>query len=398
MHSNSYNVKVGCISSKNFINSLEEVKSFFGFKLVPIEDKSESSINNNCNAVIIETKSENKNLSNKITIPKIFIQDKHQKRVSKNPFELILRLPINIIQFNQSVIDLCKKHEFNKNSLIEIRDYVLDKKIRTRTTLSSSFNMICEKILLENNETFVAKYYQNKEKEFNSIISEKNSLSYLANITSLVPKIKFNSNELLIIDYIENNNIKDKNYQIVLAEEILKIHQNTNEKYGFKFDAQIGALKQINEFTNNWVIFFRDKRLNSIFELINNNNPMASHINQRIEKLLKNIHNLIPSNPIPRLLHGDLWAGNILYNSGKLVGLIDPGIFFGHNELEIAYLTWFNFVNEEFIKIYSNSIPIERDYFEYEPIYQLYYCLLNVHLWDRMYIRDVEKLLNKIKI
>tara|TARA_B100001029_G_C14990741_1_gene411874 strand:+ start:268 stop:900 length:633 start_codon:yes stop_codon:yes gene_type:complete len=130
MHSNSYNVKVGCISSKNFINSLEEVKSFFGFKLVPIEDKSESSINNNCNAVIIETKSENKNLSNKITIPKIFIQDKHQKRVSKNPFELILRLPINIIQFNQSVIDLCKKHEFNKNSLIEIRDYVLDKNER----------------------------------------------------------------------------------------------------------------------------------------------------------------------------------------------------------------------------------------------------------------------------
>ena len=130
MHSNSYNVKVGCISSKNFINSLEEVKSFFGFKLVPIEDKSESSINNNCNAVIIETKSENKNLSNKITIPKIFVQDKHQKRVSKNPFELILRLPINIIQFNQSVIDLCKKHEFNKNSLIEIRDYVLDKNER----------------------------------------------------------------------------------------------------------------------------------------------------------------------------------------------------------------------------------------------------------------------------
>ena len=57
--------------------------------------------------------------------------------------------------------------------------------------------------------------YQN---EFNSIISEKNSLSYLANITSLVPKIKFNSNELLIIDYIENNNIKDKNYQIQLRQ------------------------------------------------------------------------------------------------------------------------------------------------------------------------------------
>ena len=83
------------------------------------------------------------------------------------------------------------------NKIVEnqIADYVLDKKIKTRATLSSSFNMICEKILLENNEAFVAKYYQNKKKEFNSIISEKNSLSYLANITSLVPKIKYNSND-----------------------------------------------------------------------------------------------------------------------------------------------------------------------------------------------------------
>ena len=286
------------------------------------------------------------------------------------------------------------------NKIVEnqIAKYVSDKKIKTRTILSNSFNMICEKILLKNNESFVVKYYQNQKETFNSIISEKNSLSYLAKISSLVPKIKFNSNELLIIDYIENNNIKDKNYQIILAEEILKIHQNIKEKYGFKFDSQIGGLKQKNEFTDNWAVFFRDKRLNSIFELINNNNPMASHINQKMDKLLKNLHNFIPNNPIPRLLHGDLWAGNILYNNGKLVGLIDPGIFFGHNELEIAYLTWFNFVNEEFIKIYSNIISIEKDYFEYEPIYQLYYCLLNVHLWDRMYIKDVEKLLNKIKI
>ena len=52
MHNNSYNVKVGCISSKNFIKSLEEVKSFFGFKLVDLKENTETSINNSCNAVI----------------------------------------------------------------------------------------------------------------------------------------------------------------------------------------------------------------------------------------------------------------------------------------------------------------------------------------------------------
>ena len=130
MHNNSYNVKVGCISSKNFIKSLEEVKSFFGFKLVDLKENTETSINNSCNAVIIETKFENKNLSNKIKIPKVFILEKNKKIGSNNPFEVIFKLPINIVEFNQIVLDLCKRYEFEKNSLIKIKDYVLDKNER----------------------------------------------------------------------------------------------------------------------------------------------------------------------------------------------------------------------------------------------------------------------------
>ena len=54
------------------------------------------------------------------------------------------------------------------NKIVEnqIADYVLNKKIKNRTILSNSFNMICEKIFLENSEAFVAKYYQNKERGF----------------------------------------------------------------------------------------------------------------------------------------------------------------------------------------------------------------------------------------
>ena len=130
MHTNSYNVKVGCISSKNFINSLYEVRSFLGFDLIEIGKNYEKSINNMCNAVIIETKVENKNLSNKIQIPKIFILDKNKKKMSNNPFELILKLPINLVQFNKTVVELCKKYEFNKNSLIQIKGYILDKNER----------------------------------------------------------------------------------------------------------------------------------------------------------------------------------------------------------------------------------------------------------------------------
>ena len=133
-----------------------------------------------------------------------------------------------------------------------------------------------------------------------------------------------------------------------------------------------------------------------IFELINKKNPMPNETNKNIEKLINNLEQMLPKNPTPSLLHGDLWEGNILFNNKKIVGFIDPGIYFAHNELEIAYLTWFKYVNNEFLNYYSDIIHIDKYYKKYEPIYQLYYCLLNVHLWSREYINNTNVLIKKI--
>ena len=91
---------------------------------------------------------------------------------------------------------------------------------------------------------------------------------------------------------------------------------------------------------------------------------------------------------------------NKLFKNKKFVGFIDPGSFYGHNELEVSYLRWFNpkFIDENFLDKYNDHIKIDKYYLEYEPIYQLYYSLLNVYLWDRSYIENVRGLLDKTKI
>ena len=46
------------------------------------------------------------------------------------------------------------------------------------------------------------------------------------------------------------------------------------------------------------------------------------------EKYFKNVK--------PSLLHGDLWSGNYLISDSGIPYLIDPSVYYGHSEIDIA--------------------------------------------------------------
>ena len=280
----------------------------------------------------------------------------------------------------------------------QIENLLNKEKIIKYDLLQTSFDIACVKLELSNGDKYIAKYYINKKKSFNAINAEAENLKYLNKKFNFFPKIiKFNST-YLIIEYIDN----DKNYPNTTNEDflesIIKLHKVSNKKYGFDFNTQIAALEQINDFEDSWTKFFIVTRLNPMFELANKNEHMGNLINNKINNLINNIENFIPNNPPPLLLHGDMWEGNILFKEKKFVGFIDPGSFFGHNEMEVAYLRWFNpaFVDLKFLDKYSDKIKLDKNYLSYEPIYQLYYALSNVALWDKRYIDEVDRLLNKL--
>ena len=289
----------------------------------------------------------------------------------------------------------------NNNIVLEIQNLLDNKKIIDSKILSNSFGINCVKITTEDRKKYIVKYYFIKNNHFNAIRTERDNILFFNNESSNYFPIVVNSNQkYLVMSFIDNDNLQPDMTHDDLLNAIISIHSRKSNFYGFNFDTQIGGLKQINSKTQNWVEFYRDKRLNYIFELINKNEPMDKDINTKIELLLKKIVNFIPNKPVSSLLHGDLWEGNILFKNQRFVGFIDPGSFYGHNELEVSYLRWFNprFIDENFLNKYNDHISIDKYYLEYEPIYQLYYSLLNVYLWDNSYIEDVRKLLEKIKI
>jgi len=127
MH-NNYSVNVACLCEKNFTKSLEEIKSFFSFKMLILDLNSEKHKNLNFDAIIVDHEMFDKIPENLLSLPKILI---NKKKNTTNKAEITFKLPLNILKFNKDVIELCKKNEFKKNSLIKIKDYILDKNQRT---------------------------------------------------------------------------------------------------------------------------------------------------------------------------------------------------------------------------------------------------------------------------
>ncbi len=282
-----------------------------------------------------------------------------------------------------------------------IERLINNKKIIDSKLLSDSFGINCIKLITEDKKTYIAKYYRDNNYKFNAVKSETKTLRYLNSLNlNFFPTLYSNDENYILISYLENNNEQPDETKEDLLNAITSMHKLDDKNYGFDFDSQIGGLRQKNKRSNDWIDFYRDQRLGYIFELINKKDPMDKSINDRIDILIKNLENIIPNKPKASLLHGDLWEGNILFNNFNFVGFIDPGSFYGHNELEVAYLRWFNpkFIDNKFLEKYNNFITIEKNFLDYEPVYQLYYSLLNVYLWDRVYINDVKRLLDQIKI
>ena len=156
-------------------------------------------------------------------------------------------------------------------------------------TLSNSFGVNCNKVKVEKNKHYVVKELIQINNTYNSVYYEGKCLEFLnGKFSDLFPQVFYLKDNILVMEFIEHNNVRNRQSEQDLAQQISKIHKIKNDKFGYEFNTPIGGLKQPSHFGKSWVDFYGNKRLNMIFELINTTNPMPNEINRGIEKLLKN--------------------------------------------------------------------------------------------------------------
>ena len=131
MHKNTYKIKAAFSCNESFTNSINELKPFLGFDLKKIDLVNEINLINSTNEIlIVDSSCTGKVPFDKINIPTVLILKQNEKNEVEKKFDATIKLPLNITQFNRAIIDLSQKYKFDKNSLVKVKNYILDKNSR----------------------------------------------------------------------------------------------------------------------------------------------------------------------------------------------------------------------------------------------------------------------------
>ena len=86
------------------------------------------------------------------------------------------------------------------------------------------------------------------------------------------------------------------------------------------------------------------------------------------------------------LLHGDLWGGNAFPGPEGEPVLIDPAVYFGHGEVDLAMTELFGGFGPAFYLAYADAGHVSAAYAAYRrDLYQLYYLLVHVNIFGSQY-------------
>lgn len=222
-------------------------------------------------------------------------------------------------------------------------------------------------------------------------------LERLAALSELpVPAVVHVEDTLLLMDYIPAGSPIDARAQAHAADLLAALHAIAGESFGFERDTLIGGLHQPNPPSGRWLDFFRDRRLLHMGRQANLAGRLPNRLMGRIETLAGRLERWIEEPAHPSLLHGDLWTGNILADHGRVVGFIDPAIYYGDAEIELAFGTLFGTFGEPFFARYADHRPLRPGFFEERrDLYNLYPLLVHVRLFGGSYVNSVEATLGR---
>ncbi len=220
-------------------------------------------------------------------------------------------------------------------------------------------------------------------------------LQYLAAHSTLpVPEVLWCEPALLVMGFVEGASNFSDSAQRHAARLLGELHQNRGAAHGLEKATLIGGLHQPNTWSDSWVACCQERRLLDMAREAHRAGALPAAMMGRIENFATHLEQWLEEPDFPALLHGDVWTTNVLAAGKEITGFIDPAVYYGHPEIELAFITLFSTFGAPFFDAYDAQFGIRPGFFERRrDIYNLYPLLVHVRLFGASYLSGVDRTL-----
>jgi len=179
------------------------------------------------------------------------------------------------------------------------------------------------------------------------------------------------------------------------GRELAAMHGATADQFGWYRDNTIGSTPQENDHRDNWIDFWHEKRLGYQLHLAAQKG-YGGHLQQQGERLMENFPALMEHQVVPSLLHGDLWGGNIAYDSDGNPVIFDPAVYYGDREADLAMTELFGGFGSGFYGAYKEAWPLDPGYSVRKTLYNLYHILNHLNLFGSGYLSQSQSMIERL--
>jgi len=178
------------------------------------------------------------------------------------------------------------------------------------------------------------------------------------------------------------------------GQQLARLHRHTADRFGWFRDNTIGPTPQHNDWSDDWLQFFAELRLDFQVKLAGANGYDLAAEGRQLAARLPELFS--GYDPVPSLLHGDLWGGNWGSVSGEPV-IFDPAVYYGDRESDIAMSMLFGGFGREFYRAYEAEWPMAPGHEQRIRLYQLYHVLNHLNLFGSSYLGRARALFRELE-
>lgn len=211
-----------------------------------------------------------------------------------------------------------------------------------------------------------------------------------------VPEVVLAANagpyQFLLLEFIHEG-VRGKNYWVKFGSGLAALHRSTAKCFGLDHNNYIGSLPQINQQTSLWPELF-ELRLKFQLRFAVDKHRLEPAISRKFDRLFSKLRSLMPDES-PALLHGDLWSGNVMTTFDGNPCMMDPAVYYGNREADLAMTQLFGGFDPAYLQSYEEGYPLLPGYRDRFDLYNLYPLMVHVNLFGGGYVSQLMSVLKR---